>query len=495
MKRIILIIVCLGFIYNNALAQNVAINESGSAPNSKAILDVSSDIHRNKGVLLPRVTTSQRNAISPASSDTGLTVFDTDTKSYWWWDGTVWVEVGVDNRYWKLTGNSGTTPGTDFIGTTDGQDLVIKTNNAERIRITSGGNVGIGTTSPAELLHLNGNIRGNQSGALRISTGNGYVDVGPKNSSWCHFYTDRGRYWFNKGLTVDGGLIGSYNEDLQLQTSGTTRIYVNNSNGYVGIGTNSPSSRLEIYGDQQNVEISNTSETDAGIIFNDAQATGSQYAKITYGCGDNDLNFLNASSTPRMVIESSGEVGIGTTAPTATLQVNGTFRYVDGNQAADKVLVSDANGNATWQSLAQNTYGTNNQGVSGTTDATLSSSSFVDMPEMSITFTPNHSVVYVYFTFSAYANASAYPMEYVDFRILRNGTVIGGSNCLVEDYDDVDGVVTSFNGAMSLAVPVTAGSSTTIKVQWRRDGIYTSDIYCNPASEPDYCHRSLIIID
>ena len=41
------------------------------------------------------------------------------------------------------------------------------------------GKVGIGTQSPAEALHINGSLRGNQGGALRISTGNGYVDIGP----------------------------------------------------------------------------------------------------------------------------------------------------------------------------------------------------------------------------------------------------------------------------------------------------------------------------
>ena len=150
MKKLLLFyVIFLGALIlpNYSKAQNVAINESGSAPNSKAILDVSADVNRNKGVLLPRVTTSQRNNISPASSDTGLTVFDTDTKSYWWWDGSAWVEVGVDNRYWKLTGNSGTSAGTNFIGTTDDQDLVFKTNNTEHMRLTSGGYLGIGTTS------------------------------------------------------------------------------------------------------------------------------------------------------------------------------------------------------------------------------------------------------------------------------------------------------------------------------------------------------------
>lgn len=44
-----------------------------------------------------------------------------------------------------------------------------------------------------------------------------------------------------------------------------------------------------------------------------------------------------------------GNLGLGVAAPTATLQVNGTIRYVDGNQALGFVLTSDASGNATWQ--------------------------------------------------------------------------------------------------------------------------------------------------
>ncbi|MCZ8284535.1 MAG: hypothetical protein O9353_03680, partial [Bacteroidia bacterium] len=50
---------------------------------------------------------------------------------------------------WKLLGNAGTTAGTNFLGTTDAQDLVFKTNNVEYIRtLASNGNVGIGSPTP-----------------------------------------------------------------------------------------------------------------------------------------------------------------------------------------------------------------------------------------------------------------------------------------------------------------------------------------------------------
>jgi hypothetical protein len=53
----------------------------------------------------------------------------------------------------------------------------------------------------------------------------------------------------------------------------------------------------------------------------------------------------------RISILDGGNVGIGTTNPTAKLEVAGTLKIADGTQAADRVLTSDAAGNASWQSI------------------------------------------------------------------------------------------------------------------------------------------------
>lgn len=50
----------------------------------------------------------------------------------------------INAQSWSLTGNTGTTAGTNFIGTTDNKDLVFKTNNQERIVVRTDGKVGIG---------------------------------------------------------------------------------------------------------------------------------------------------------------------------------------------------------------------------------------------------------------------------------------------------------------------------------------------------------------
>jgi hypothetical protein len=59
---------------------------------------------------------------------------------------------------WALTGNSGTNPAVNFLGTTDAQPLVIRTDNTERVRITATGDVGIGTSTPAATLDVNGTV-------------------------------------------------------------------------------------------------------------------------------------------------------------------------------------------------------------------------------------------------------------------------------------------------------------------------------------------------
>jgi hypothetical protein len=51
----------------------------------------------------------------------------------------------------------------------------------------------------------------------RFTTANGYIELGPANTGWGHIQTDRAKFYFNKPITVDGGVITAYDEDLSLQ--------------------------------------------------------------------------------------------------------------------------------------------------------------------------------------------------------------------------------------------------------------------------------------
>lgn len=144
-------------------AQNVGINATGAAPNTSAMLDVDAT---NKGLLVPRVAlTSTADVTTITTPATSLLVYNTATVSnvtpgFYYWDGSAWTRLSLNGDDWRITGNAGTNIATHFVGTTDNQSLAFRTNNAEAMRITNGSNVGIGTITPMNRLHVtNGDIR------------------------------------------------------------------------------------------------------------------------------------------------------------------------------------------------------------------------------------------------------------------------------------------------------------------------------------------------
>ncbi len=134
-----------------SMAQGVAINNNNAAPSSSAMLDVQST---TKGMLIPRMTTAQRTAI--ASPAKGLMVYDTDANAFWFYNGIAWTNLTQSSAAtgWSLTGNSGTTPASNYLGTTDNVSLNIKTNNLARLTVADNGNIGINNTTPAAKLDV-----------------------------------------------------------------------------------------------------------------------------------------------------------------------------------------------------------------------------------------------------------------------------------------------------------------------------------------------------
>jgi hypothetical protein len=113
---------------------------------------------------------------------------------------------------------------------------------------TSGDTIVFLNSGNTPLIIKTDGVSGLSDTRLRIRTAYGYGDIGAQNTSWFHLITDRPRFYFNVGITIDTGLVGSYDEDLQLQTSGTTRITIYNSTGNVAIGTTTSLERVNVGG-------------------------------------------------------------------------------------------------------------------------------------------------------------------------------------------------------------------------------------------------------
>lgn len=78
--------------------------------------------------------------------------------------------------------------------------------------------------------------------------------------------------------------------------------------------------------------------------------TGNVVSPINFIGTTNGADFIiKTFNGERMRVTSMGLIGVNTSAPTATLDLNGTFRFRGGNPGAGKILTSDPNGNATWQ--------------------------------------------------------------------------------------------------------------------------------------------------
>ena len=126
-KLIYLAILTIGMIIQfEALSQGVAINNDNSTPDPSAMLDVKST---SKGLLVPRMTQAQRTAITTPAN--GLLVYQTDNPSgFYYYSGAGWFRLSLQNEGWSTSGNAGTNPANNFIGTTDNQPLSFRLNNA-----------------------------------------------------------------------------------------------------------------------------------------------------------------------------------------------------------------------------------------------------------------------------------------------------------------------------------------------------------------------------
>ncbi|NTW33147.1 MAG: hypothetical protein HGB12_11065, partial [Bacteroidetes bacterium] len=222
------------------------------------------------------------------------------------------------------------------VGTAATFSIYEETANLSRITILEGGNVGIGTTTPAQKLDIAGSIK---------LTGNIIKTV-----DWLYFSGLNGNVFVqgtgtNQGIRIDGTAqsIQAYSAPLGAEST----LALNPDGGNVGIGTTTPLYKLQVNGDV-GFTGTNTAYTSSLQPCIYRTSTGGTYPFDAY---DNmvfqtrsdalrDFIFVGYLGTPKLVIQGSGNVGIGTISPQTKLDVNGTFRSSKGADVASATTIT-----------------------------------------------------------------------------------------------------------------------------------------------------------
>ncbi|MGI5828287.1 MAG: tail fiber domain-containing protein, partial [Patescibacteria group bacterium] len=305
-------------------ASKLLINNSGNvgigttAP--EFALDITGDARIGGGELY-------LTGISSSSSTTAGTVYyDSDDNNLYVYDGSGWVDLTTQGSAYTFTNGLTESGGTAKLG---GQlsELTTIDLNSNDFAFTGTGNVGIGTTAPGAKLAVSGNILG--TGTLTLGSGlTGsedalYINTGAGFS---------GNLWKAaiNGTTIaqltSGGVLQVYDssgtKSLNLSHDGTDAV-ISSSSGNVNIGSGGGTLYLE-------TDIQNTSANYSGNvqISDNLVVTANTASTLTLlnNTGAGNLFDVQVDGASKLLINNSGNVGIGTTDPSQTLDVEGTMR-------------------------------------------------------------------------------------------------------------------------------------------------------------------------
>jgi hypothetical protein len=326
-KNMRIAILSLALTFTVSIRAQVGIGTTN--PDSSSILELSSS---SKGFLMTRValqsTTDTTTILSPV---VGLLVYNTTAQNdvlpgFYYWEGS-WKPLqgsSGSGSSWLLSGN--TVSNSHFLGTLNYAPLQLKVNNTLAGRIHPNGGIAIGINAAAH-----------DSNSMAIGTGATAtvnveaMAVGPSSIAGAYRATALG-YGANASAnnTLAAGYTASASGFQSLALGMNASVTQNNASA-VGYTASATAYQAAAFGTEATA--SGQSATAIGY-----QAMAPQANSIILGSSSNTAN----------------KVGIGTNTPDERLHVNGSFKLTDGTQANGYVLISDANGKASWQNLHAN---------------------------------------------------------------------------------------------------------------------------------------------
>jgi hypothetical protein len=288
-------------------AQNSNVGIGTTSPDPSAILDLTAT---GKGLLIPRMTTSQYNPgiSSPAQ---GLLVYDLTAHTFYYYNGTIWLPF----LGWSLTGNTSINPTVNFLGTTDAEPLIMKTNGIEDLRLTPSGLIGVGITTPVAKFEVSGNVR---------------IDTSSGGASQLQFETPSGSFVTSFQSGAQSSSISYILPTLQ----GVANSVLGNN----GSGTLS-----WVLTSSYDWSLTGNASTNPNINF--------------LGTSDNTDFVFRTNNIENMRLTASGLFGIGTSTPTQKLEVHGNIKLDSVGGSSSLLIFSNPAGtfNTTFQAGAQTT--------------------------------------------------------------------------------------------------------------------------------------------
>ncbi len=372
---------------------NVGVNTT--TPHSSAVLDVSAT---DKGMLVPRMTAAQKTAI--ATPATGLLVFQTDgTSGFYYYNGTAWVALsgGIagstdssqlqkitegGNTGWRILGRdtanygnignramdfsysngfigglAGATGNNSFAGgthtTASGISSTAFGNNASGEKSFSSGELTTASGARSTAMGFQTTASGGFSTAMGGSTsasgdystamGDGSIASGVNSTAMGSITTASGTISTAMGYFTTAS--GDYSTAIGFSTTSSGENSTAMGNSTTASGKSSTAmgefSKAKSYGE---LAIGTLNDTLATAI--QSSFAGDSNRVFTVGNG------IVGNRKTAFVIQQNGNIGINQRRPSEKLDIAGSIKIVDGTQGVGKVLTSDANGKASWQTAA-----------------------------------------------------------------------------------------------------------------------------------------------
>ena len=393
MLRNTLFVGYLLFISGTLHAQNVGINTTGATPNASAILDLNTGNNysspNGQGILVPNVALiSANDAVTIATPPTSLLVYvpsgsGLTPAGYYYNAGTPgapnWVLINTTATAgsWLITGNAGTSPGTNYIGTTDAEALEFKANGQRSgwIDYTTPYNTSFGYEAALTNTGVYNSAFGyqalnlNTTGAFNTAIGAGALLASNGNNATAVGYE---ALYFNTGNNNTAVGYGT----LLSNTSGSS----NTGNGYEALYNNTSGIENTAYGQQalysnttgnnntaigyqalfSNTTTTNNTATGIGALFSNTAGSNNVADGVQALYNNTSGSDKTANGQQALFHNISGGDNTATGYEALYFNISGTQNTATGLGALNGNTIGSSNTGNGYEALYNNTTGGNN---------------------------------------------------------------------------------------------------------------------------------------